>query len=91
MNHYNVLARMILSKYTDLPVPSATGQESAFRTPMSVTQIRCRRSACGLTGFPICPQCGLSLEREYQAYCDRCGQCLDWSGFLSAALILPEE
>lgn len=28
--------------------------------------------------FPLCPQCGLPLEREYQSFCDRCGQKLSW-------------
>lgn len=31
--------------------------------------------------FPICPKCGNVLEREYQAYCDRCGQKLGWRRF----------
>ena len=26
--------------------------------------------------FPICPTCKIPLNREYQAYCDRCGQVL---------------
>lgn len=23
--------------------------------------------------FPLCLQCGSAMEREYQAFCDRCG------------------
>ena len=30
------------------------------------------------------------MEREYQSYCDRCGQALDWKGFSKALVILPE-
>lgn len=26
----------------------------------------------------ICPNCKTSFEREYQKYCDRCGQKLEW-------------
>lgn len=28
--------------------------------------------------FPVCPRCNCTLDREYQAYCDRCGQKLKW-------------
>ena len=31
------------------------------------------------------------MEREYQPYCDRCGQCLDWSAFSNATIILPQK
>ena len=46
-----------------------------FRQPMPVRELARYRS--GGT-FPICPQCGSSMEREYQNYCDRCGQRLGW-------------
>ena len=77
----------------DLLIPSPVWGETAFRTPMPVTHIRCFRYSYpdGLTGFPVCPQCGSTMEREYQAYCDRCGQCLSWKGFSKAAIILPKK
>lgn len=31
--------------------------------------------------FPKCPRCGATMEREYQLFCDCCGQRLNWSGF----------
>ena len=31
--------------------------------------------------YPLCPRCGFSLEREYMAFCDRCGQHLTWKIF----------
>ena len=31
-----------------------------------------------------CPRCQQLLEREFMAYCDRCGQCLDWSEYRKA-------
>lgn len=31
--------------------------------------------------FPKCPRCGSAMEREYQLFCDRCGQRLNWSEF----------
>ena len=30
--------------------------------------------------FPQCPRCGTTMQREYQLFCDRCGQRLNWSG-----------
>lgn len=75
----------------DLLIPSAIWQEMSFRQPMPVTQIRCFRWPCGITGFPVCPQCGVTMEREYQSFCDRCGQCLTWKGFSKATIILPEK
>ena len=75
----------------DLLIPSAIWQELSFREPMPVTQIRCFRYLSGVTGFPVCPQCGITMEREYQSFCDRCGQRLDWKGFSKATIILPEK
>ena len=31
--------------------------------------------------YPICPRCRTSLEREYQSFCDRCGQALSWKKY----------
>jgi tRNA(Ile2) C34 agmatinyltransferase TiaS len=31
--------------------------------------------------FPQCPRCGTTMEREYQLFCGRCGQRLNWSRF----------
>ena len=75
----------------DLLIPSELWREMAFREPMPVTHIRCFRYLSGVTGFPVCPQCGKTMEREYQPYCDRCGQCLDWNNFSKATIILPQK
>lgn len=37
--------------------------------------------------YAVCPRCKITLEREYQSYCDRCGQHLDWRGFRKARVI----
>jgi len=55
---------------------------------MVVTRVRQLRSG---DAYPVCPQCGISLEREYQHFCDRCGQCLDWKGYKQAKIIYPYE
>ena len=31
--------------------------------------------------FPRCPRCWTTMEREYQLFCDHCGQRLNWSRF----------
>ena len=33
------------------------------------------------TGY-LCPRCRIPLDRDYQSYCDRCGQHLNWNGCL---------
>ncbi len=75
----------------ELLIPVPVLQEISFRKQLPVTHIRCYRNIYGLTGFPVCPRCRLTLEREYQAYCDRCGQCLGWKTFSRATVILPER
>lgn len=39
--------------------------------------------------YYLCPGCAVTLDREFQNYCDRCGQKLDWSGYRKARLIYP--
>ena len=58
-----------------------------YRIPMQVTAIRCFKLGIGFVSFPVCPQCKTTLEREYQTYCDRCGQRLDWNSLDKADII----
>lgn len=61
----------------------------AFRVPMTVTQARWIRND---GTYPVCPQCSISLEREYQRFCDRCGQRLGWKGYMKRAqIIYPQQ
>lgn len=55
-----------------------------YRQPMAVLELA-RHGSGGL--FPLCPRCGSAMEREYQGYCDRCGQRLDWRGLPRARVI----
>ena len=77
----------------DLLLPLELPAEPSFRDPMPVTQIRSFRYAhlLGHGDYPVCPRCGITLEREYQAYCDRCGQCLNWKEFSKAVVISSEK
>ena len=52
-----------------------------YREPMIVAEIK-ELGNCGY--FPICPRCDCTMEREYQSFCDRCGQMLNWKRFSRA-------
>lgn len=47
-----------------------------YRWPMSVTEVHVYRDR---SSYPLCPRCKSTMEREYQRFCDRCGQRLNWS------------
>lgn len=32
-------------------------------------------------GYAICPRCRAALDRDYQSFCDHCGQHLKWNGW----------
>lgn len=50
----------------------------SYRKPLAVTETAIYK---GGYVFPVCPRCHISFEREYQAFCDRCGQALDWKKY----------
>ena len=64
--------------------PSANSESCPFHIPLMVTEIV-------ITGdgerFPVCPFCGMTLEREFLNYCDRCGQKLNWTSFPKSATV----
>ena len=52
----------------------------SYRLGMRVTEMETLRSAlCGQSEYYLCPRCRAALERDFQSYCDHCGQRLDWS------------
>lgn len=57
----------------------------SYRIVMPVTEIR--RFSDG-SCYPVCPRCKLTFEREYQSYCDRCGQALGWKDFNWAIVVV---
>ena len=57
----------------------------SFRIPMEVNEVHLLRNNMA---FSVCPRCRVTLEREYQSYCDRCGQALDWKHFGRALVVL---
>ena len=58
----------------------------SFRTPMQVLAVRQYPACPELSTYPLCPRCNLPMEREYQRYCDHCGQALSWKGFSHTAV-----
>lgn len=68
------------------PVADDTDAAS-YRMPMQVQAVRVIPQNPQLFSFPICPRCECTMEREYQSYCDRCGQALDWKGFSHAKTV----
>lgn len=60
----------------------ATTAES-YRTPMQVIHLRKYKA----TAYYVCPRCNSTMEREFMAYCDRCGQSLGWEDYRKTAVI----
>lgn len=56
----------------------------SYRSPLPVREMALYR--CGDT-FPICPRCGSAMDREYQSFCDRCGQRLGWKEYRRALVV----
>ena len=55
-------------------------EASSYRRPMTVREyILYQGTFFRESAYFICPRCDVTMEREYQTYCDRCGQCLGWS------------
>ena len=65
-------------------------QELRYRRPERVVSVRCYRGTHGDISFPVCPRCRNTMQREYQSYCDRCGQRLSWRDFEKAVVILSK-
>lgn len=49
-----------------------------FRMPKPVTKVRVFSDR---NMYAVCPRCNISMEYEYQLYCNRCGQHLEWSKY----------
>lgn len=53
-----------------------------YRAPMPVIHLKRYRE----TTYYLCPRCKVTLEREFTAYCDRCGQRLSWKKYKKAVI-----
>lgn len=64
-------------------------EELTYRIPMRVTTVRLFGSG---DAYAVCPRCQISLDREYMAFCDVCGQKLNWRQFGKAMRVrVPER
>ena len=54
-----------------------------YRSPMPVAHFRKYQA----TVYYVCPRCNVTMEREFMAYCDRCGQCLSWMNYKKMIMI----
>ena len=53
-----------------------------YRWPMRVTKAAVYQGGHErIIAFPRCPRCSTPMEREYQCFCECCGQRLDWRTF----------
>ena len=59
-------------------------EELSFRISLQVTEMVLYSSG---DTYPLCPKCRTPLDREYQHFCDRCGQRLDWSKYERALVV----
>ena len=51
-----------------------------YRQPMRLIAVRRYPTCTGsMSLYPVCPRCNNTIKRAHQAFCDRCGQRLDWS------------
>lgn len=63
------------------------GRPDSYRIPMQVRKVRIIGTDQLGNCYPVCPKCGLTMDREYQSYCDRCGQALTWRNYKNAIVI----
>ena len=62
-------------------------EELSYRIAMQVIHYRKLPYLGGsFTTFPVCPRCKCDIEREYQSFCDNCGQKLAWEHYAHATL-----
>jgi hypothetical protein len=59
----------------------------AYRYPIVVSEYRLYQEAFGREYiYYYCPRCDITLNREFQFFCDRCGQRLNWKHIDKARL-----
>ena len=73
------------------PRRPTAGEAESYRRPMRVSAVRRYPDCPEMASYPLCPRCVLPMQREYQAFCDCCGQALSWIGFSKAAILLVYE
>lgn len=62
---------------------------AGYRAAMPVTELMVFETGQRRDGYYVCPRCRVTLDREFAAFCDRCGQRLDWRGYKKAKIVCP--
>ena len=60
-----------------------------YRTPKPVTELMVFPDCIGKPALYVCPRCLITMEREFMAFCDRCGQSLSWKNYKKAKIVYP--
>ena len=60
----------------------------SYRVQLEVTTVHRFVELSVPAAYPVCPRCQHTMEREYQAFCDRCGQALSWKNFGKVAVVI---
>ena len=60
-----------------------------YRHEMPIAEVMIFSSFSGETGYYVCPRCHITMEREFMAFCDRCGQHLGWKNYKRARKVYP--
>ena len=47
---------------------------ASWRAPMQVTELKMLFICPERPAYYVCPRCGMTMEREFMSFCDRCGQ-----------------
>ena len=62
---------------------------ACYRFAMTVTELMVFETGRRTDYYYVCPRCGITLEREFMGYCDRCGQHLEWKSYKKAKIVYP--
>ena len=79
-------ARQSMRRLARLPL----FEQLLYRLPIAVTEIHVFPYCSGGPSYPVCPRCGATMEREYMAFCSRCGQKLEWRRYSYARVVFME-
>ena len=60
----------------------------SYRKPLAVKEVLLYENG---EAFSVCPRCKTTLERDYQRFCDRCGQHLDWKNFDKVRIVMYKK
>ncbi len=59
--------------------------------PMNVNKVYCKGESFSVAFLPVCPSCEAILHREFENYCEKCGQRLSWKDYENSELIMNDR